>query len=248
MKFLSYVAVLASVLSGGVRAGAETSPPFSITVPDFLIPLGGQTSTLDVYSDGRDPQVTGYNVLGNQRVTLPSRGVSAGSLTLNLHLPAFDAGGAGAIVESARLQFSVHDLDFTRDSIYPNVTLVETAGLTAVNGVRLAQPINFMDLLPAGTTDTDGRTVTLDPIILSRANVPWVDFSQPYVLTFDFTATITTRADRSYTINNAPEGIANDLTITYQPLVPVPEPGTVTLMGVGALALLIHVLRRHAKA
>ena len=240
--------MLTVAVGGSFQAGADVSPPFSVSVPDFLIPLGGKTSTLDVYSDGRDPQVTGYDVLGSQRLTLPATGVSAGSLTLNLHLPAFDAGGEGAIVESARLQFAVHDFDFKQDTIYPNVTLVETAGLTAVNGVRLEQPINFMDLVPAGTTSTDGRTITLDPIILSRANVPWVDFSQPYVLTFDFTATVTSRGTRAYTINNVPEGIANDLTITYQPVAPIPEPGTVTLMGVGALALLIHVLRRHAKS
>ncbi len=244
MKFKLLLAVLASVLANsGQRACAENSQPFSISVPDFLIPLDGKTSILDVYTDGRAPEVSGYNVLGSQDVLLRANTVSAGSLTLNLHLPGFALGEPGSVVESARLLFSVNDLDFFPDQFATGVYLQESAFFTAINGTRLAEPVDFMDLLPSGVRNTDGRLVTLDPLVLSGPNLPVVDFSQPYVLTFTFNATMTSRGLRAFTIHNAPESIASDIRVSYIPTA-VPEPGTMALLGLGTAALLFQVLRR----
>lgn len=245
MKFNTYLAVAAMTVGGGIYAHAANTDQFSLSVPNFLIPLDNKSATLDVYADGRDPEVTGYNVLGNQRVFLPANGGSAGSLTLNLHLPGADFGEAGGTVESARFQFSVRDMDFNRDQVYPGVYLTESAALTSINGRRLEQPINFMDLVPPGAV-TDDSLVTLNPLVINASTVPWVDFSQPYTLSFTFTAEIVGRGVRAYTINNAAEGIANQFVFNYTPLDPVPEPSTVALMGLGSAFLLFHVLRRRA--
>lgn len=248
MKFKSFMAVAAAMtLAGGFQAQADVSEQFSISVPNFLIPLDNKSATLDVYTDGRDPATSGYDVLGNQRVFLPANGHSSGSLTLNLHLPGADLGEAGGIVQSALMQFSVRDLDFEPDQVYPGVFLTESASLTSINGVRLQQPVNFMDLVPRGAK-TDDALVTLNPLVINASTVPWVDFSQPYVLSFTFTAEITSRGVRAYNINNVAEGIANSATIIFVPLDPVPEPTTFALMGLGSAFLLFHVLRRRRSA
>lgn len=248
MKSKLFMAVAAAVaVAGGFQARAEVSEQFTISVPNFLIPLDNKSATLDVYTDGRDPVTSGYDVLGNQRVFLPANGHSAGSLTLNLHLPGADLGEAGGIVQAARLQFSVRDLDLEADQIYPGVFLTESAALTSINGVRLQEPVDFMDLVPRGAK-LDDSLVTLNPLVLNASTVPWVDFSQPYVLSFTFTAEITSRGVRAYNINNVAEGIANQANIIYVPLDPVPEPTTFALMGLGSAFLLFHVLRRRHNA
>jgi PEP-CTERM motif len=248
MKFKLFMAVAAAMaIAGGFQAQADVSEQFSISVPNFLIPLDNKSATLDVYTDGRDPATSGYDVLGNQRVFVPANGRSAGSLTLNLHLPGADLGEAGGIVQSAMMQFSVRDLDFEPDQVYPGVFLTESASLTSINGVRLQQPVNFMDLVPRGAK-TDNALVALNPLILDAATVPWVDFSQPYVLSFTFTAEVTSRGVRAYNINNAAEGIANSVNIIFVPLDPIPEPTTLALMGIGSAFLLFHVLRRRRNA
>lgn len=239
--FMTVAAVM--TVAGGFQSKAALAEQFAITVPNFNIPLDNRSATMDVYTDGRDPAVSGYNVLGNQRVFLPANGQSSGSLTLNLHLPGAELGDSGGIVQSARLQFSVRDMDFTPDQIYPGVFLTESASLTSINGVRLQQPVNFMDLVPSGAT-TDNALVTLNPLVVNASTVPWVDFSQPYVLSFTFSAQVTSRGIRAYTINNAPEGLANTVAVTYVPLDPVPEPSTFALLGMGSAFLLYHVLRR----
>lgn len=223
--------------------GAD-SDVFSVTVPNFLIPLENRTGTLDVYGDGSPAQVTGYNLLGNQRVFLPANGNSAGSATLSIHLPGFDPAASGAAVESLRLQISVRDMDFESDQIYPGVFLTESASLTSINGVRLQQPVNFMDLVPQGAV-TDGQLVALNPLTIRASSVPWVDFSQPQVLSFTFAARVNSRGVRAYTINNAPEGLAERITYTYQ-LAPVPEPGTLALLGLGLAISGFHFARRRS--
>lgn len=244
MKSTLFMAVAAAgTFAGGFQARAELSEQFSISVPNFLIPLDNKAATLDVYTDGRDPVTSGYDVLGNQRVFLPANGRSAGSLTLNLHLPGADLGEDGGIVQSARLQFSVRDLDLEPDQIYPGVMLTESAALTSINGRRLESPIDFMDLVPRGAR-LDDSLVTLNPLVINAATVPWVNFSQPYVLSFTFTAEVVGRGVRAYNINNVPESIANNVTFNYTPLDPVPEPSTFALMGLGSAFLLFHVLRR----
>lgn len=246
MKSKLFISAAAAIfVAGGFQAQAEVSEQLAISVPNFLIPLDNKSATLDVYTDGRDPEVTGYNVLGNQRVFLPANGHSAGSLTLNLHLPGADLGEAGGAVQSARLQFSVRDMDFTPDQVFPGVFLTESAALTSINGVRLQEPVDFMDLVPRGAI-TDNALVTLNPIVLNATTVPWVDFSQPYVLSFTFSAEATSRGVRAYTINNSAEGLANRVTIDY--LAPVPEPTTIALLGLGSAFLLFHVLRRRHNA
>ena len=212
----------------------DDSHPFSISVPDFIIPLDGKTGTLDVYTDGTPPKVTGYNVLGNQSVFVRANTESSGKLLLNLHLPALlstEAHANGATISDAGIQFTVTDLDLFADQFASGLVLQETASLTSVNGVRLASPLNFTSYLPSGTTETDEQTITLNPIGLSQGPMPALDFTQPFVLSFTFTATATARGLRGFTLNNAPDSIGANFQYT---LSQVPEPSTITVLCLAA--------------
>ncbi len=237
------LAITAAAIVLPLNLFAADSEVFSVNVPNFLIPLDNRTGTLDVYGDGSPNQVTGYNILGSQRVTIRANGESAGSATLNIHLPGFDEVGSGGVVESLRLNISVRDLDFERDQIAPGVFLLESASLTSINGVRLEQPVNFMDLVPIGA-ETDGRLVELNPLTIRSSSVPWVDFSQAQVLSFTFAASISSRSTRAYTINNDPEGAAERITYIYQIAPAVPEPGTLAVLGLGLAAVGFRFARR----
>ena len=241
MKF-RLLKTLALTVGAGLTLQLGAAPlPLSITAPDFLIPVGGQSGTLTLFSDGRAPETSGFNVLGRQRLTVPGNSVSSGTLTLNLNFSGFSVDPLFS-VDGARLQFSVHDLDFMSERITSGASLRETAALSAINGVPLATPMQLGDYLPVGTTDTGGRILTLDPIRLMQPAFP-VNFAEPFVLSFLFTATVTTRDSRSVTVINSPERITSDVTLTLAPD-PVPEPSTLALLGVGALWLAAAWRRR----
>lgn len=234
MKLKTHLAVgfLACVTLCTASAEVEQSQTVTIPAPDFLIPLGGQSGVLDVYYDGRPPETSGFNVLGNQRTFVRANTESAGMVTLNLHLPGFDSLDPDFIINTASLQFTVRDLDLIPVQFAPGVTLQETAALTAINGINLLQPIDFLDYLPRGTRKTDEVEITLNPIPLAQAGAPEIDYSEPFVLTFQFTATVTARGLRSYELFNAAESIASDIQLTLSPAPPpVPEPSTLAIAG-----------------
>ena len=199
-----------------------------LDAPDFVIPIGAN-GTLDLFSDGRAPETSGFNVLGRQRLTLQANSVSSGTLTLNLHFLGFPL-AEGAEVNGASLRATVRDLDFMKSSIGFGATLQETAALTSINGVPLAAPMVLGNYLPAGMSRTDNQLLTLDPVLLSRSTLP-ASFAGPLVLSFTLTATLTT-GSRPITMVNTPEHIASDVSLTLSPTT-VPEPSTFALLGVG---------------
>jgi len=228
-----------SLRSAGATDG---STPITVAAPDFIIPLGGESGTLDVYFDGRPPETTGFNVLGHQKVFLPANGVSAGMMTLNLHLPGFLLDDPSSTIERANLKFTVGDMDFLRDEFASGVTLHETASLAAVNGVALNNPLDFLTFLPVGTRKTDGQEITLNPMLLSQFIVPGVNFAEPFVLSFTFTATVTSRGLRAFELYNAPERIATNVRLDVVP--GVPEPSALALVGLGVALFVLMSYRR----
>jgi PEP-CTERM motif len=230
-QLLTTCTAISIALLSAQSAQAELPNPFVIEVPDFLIPLDGRNSTLDVFSDGTSPRVTGFNVLGSQSVFVRANSVSAGMLTLNLHLPAFLPSGpahSDEFVESARLLFSVTDLDLFGDQPFSGFTIQESASVTAINGVRLTSPLTFASLLPAGVTSTDDQTITLNPIDLQSSALPNIDFTQPLVVSVTFNASATARGIRGFNISNGRERFGASLQVVV-----VPEPGTYVLLGLG---------------
>lgn len=231
---------------GSLRSlgATESTSPIMVSVPEFLIPLGGQSGSLDVYYDGRPAETSGFNVLGNQRVVIRPNSVSAGMVTLNLHLPGFLLEEPGSLIEKANLKFAVRDLDIFPHLIAPGVTMRETAELTAINGVTLVNPFNFADFLPAGTKVTQNREISLNSILISQAVAAGVNFAEPFVLSFTFTATVTSgRNTRAFEINNAPENIASNIRVEVVPA-GVPEPTTLALLGLGAAMAVWRMARR----
>ena len=238
MKFMSLMVCGVLVLGGASKTlgAVESTDPITVSAPDFLIPLGGQSGTLDVYFDGRPAETSGFDVLGNQKVLLRANSESSGMVTLNLHLPGFLLEEPGSTIDSASLKFTVRDLDLFPDQFASGVTLKETAALTAVNGIQLVNPIDFLNYLPAGTRDTDGKEIALNPILLSQMMLPSVNFADPFVLSFTFTATATSHGLRAFNLYNAPEGIASNIRLDVVPAPPpVPEPSTVALAGLCAI-------------
>jgi hypothetical protein len=213
----------------------------SIHTPDFIIPLGGQSGTLDLFSDGRAPETSGFNVLRTQRLTLEENSVSMGTLTLNLHFSeaAFEELPAG-FLQGARLQLGVRNLDFMPHRLNSGGVLQETAALSAINGVPLANPMPLSSFLPPGTTSTRNKNLTLEPLHLRGTDVP-ASFSGPLVLSFTLTATLTA-PQHPLTVFNTPESIP-DVRLTFAPEV-VPEPSVLALLGIGALWLVFAARRR----
>ncbi len=252
MKYMSLMVCGVLLMAGGsLRSlgATESTSPLMVSVPDFLIPLGGQSGSLDVYYDGRPAETSGFDVLGSQRVVIRPNSVSAGMVTLNLHLPGFLLNEPGSLIESASLKFTVRDLDFFPDLIAPGVTLRETASVTAVNGVALVNPLKFADYLPTGTRVTDNKEIALNSILISQINAPGVNFAEPFVLTFTFEATVTSGGStRPFEIVNAPESIAPNIRLEVGPgppgPPPVPEPTTLALLGLGAAMVAWRIARR----
>jgi len=225
---------LSLICGSGSLAATGESAPITVSAPDFIIPLGGKSGTLDIYFDGRPAETSGFNVLGHQRVLLRANSVSSGMVTLNLHLPGFLLEDLNSTVERANLQFTVKELDMLPHVFAPGVTLRETGALTAVNGVALVNPLDFASFLPSGTRKTDGQEITLNPMFLSQFLVPGVNFAEPFVLSFTFTATATSRGLRAYELYNGPESIASIVRLEVVPG-QVPEPTTLVLAGLGAV-------------
>jgi len=242
MKFdsLEKIVLLAVLLSTASQLGAATGG-ILINAPDFIIPIGGQSGTLNLYSDGRAPETSGFNVLGHQRLTLQGNSVSSGMLTLNLFFTGFDLDEHTFDVVGAALHLRVDDVDFTRERIGAGATFQETAALSAINGVPLAAPMSLQDYLPAGTTRTSGKTLTLDSLMLERSTLP-ASFAGPLVLSFTLTATLTT-GSLPISVYNSPEHIASDISLIAVPAT-VPEPSTFALLGIGGLWLAIAMRRR----
>ena len=235
--------ILALTVAAGLtpQVKAATSP-FSISAPDFLIPWGGQNGTLTLFSDGRAPETSGFNVLGIQKLTIAGNSVSSGTLTLNLHFPSLASFDSLSEVQSAMLRLTVRDFDFLGDQISTGVSLRETAVLSAINGSPLTAPIELGNLLPAGTTVTDNKILTLNPIVLTGSALP-VNSTEPFILSFTLTATITSHSSRSLTLYNAPERITSDITLALAPTT-VPEPSTLALIGLGSFLVLTRIMRR----
>ena len=219
---------------------ADTGP-LSFPAIDFIIPFAGE-GTLDLFLDGRAPETSGFNALGRQRLTLQGHSASSGTLTLTLHFPAFSFDTQAYGVTDAALRFALRDVDIFDGRVRPGVILRETAALSAINGVPFAAPMSLGGYLPPGTQRTDNELLTLDPLRLRDGSLP-TSFAEPFTLSFTLTATLINSGARPVTVNNSPEHIGSDVSLTLVPA-NVPEPSTWVLLGAGGLWLAFAMRRR----
>jgi hypothetical protein len=242
MKFrLLQILVLTIATGMAPQLGAADPDALSISVPEFLIPLGGRTGTLTLYADGRAPETSGFNVLGRQRVTIAANSVSSGTLNLNLVFPGFLLDDPAATIGGARFGLRMSDVDFMGDQIAPGITLTETAALTAINGIPLASLIDLAGYVPLGTRATDNQVLALDPV---RMDGPLpASFAAPFTLSFTLTATVVNHTPRAFSMINKPESVSSDVNLALVPA-NVPEPSTWALVGLGTILGLTQVLRR----
>jgi len=228
---------------------AADAVPFNLwmDVPDFIIPLDGQSGTLTVYADGSAPETSGFNVLGSQSFWIGPPG-SSGSMTLNLVFSGPPLGNPAFEVTAAYLQMTVDDFDFLPDIVVNKpslmIELTELAIIDMVNGQPIEPPIDVGGFLPEGVTDTDDVQVVLDPISLIPP-LSTLDFTNPFMLSLTLTATATFGPETAAPIyvTNTQESLLVDMSLNVE-AVAVPEPGTVFLMGSGMLGLIGWRIRR----
>ena len=221
-------------------------PILSITTPDFLIPLNGQSGTLTVYSDGSAPTTTGFPSLGSQSFTLAANSTSTGWLTLNLVFSGFPLGDPSYLITDAFLNLTVTDFDFMTDQVTRSITLKEYAVIKSVNDDPLYSPINLANYLPSGTTTTDDVTIALKPIDLMPP-LTADDFTNPFVISLKLTAVAKNTGTTSVYVTNTPESLISNVTLSLNGT-PVPEPSTLLLLGCTGLMLGVRRIRRLAPA
>jgi hypothetical protein len=241
MKLRPLPFLLLTVALGLAPQTRADTAPLSFPALDFIIPLAGE-ATLDLFLDGREPETSGVNVLGRQRLTLQGHSVSSGTLTLNLHFPAFSFDTQAYGVTDASLRFALQDVDLFDGRVRPGVILRETAVLSAINGVPFTTPMSFDGYIPAGTHRTDNELLTLEPLHLRGTLLP-ASFAEPFTLSFTLTATLINSGARPITVSNSPEHIGSDVSLTLVPA-NVPEPSTWVLLGAGGLWLAFAMRRR----
>lgn len=209
----------------------------SINVGGFIIPLNGEEGTLTVYSDGTR-ETSGFNVLGSQSFMLGAE--SHGSMTLNVEFDLPDFGNK--ILTSADLLITVDDLDFNDDIVTWQITLREMAVIDTVYG-QVAN-INLFDFLPGGAaTDTDDEIIALDAIpLVDLLGLTAQDLTGSGFFSFGLEAWVTNEGGPRW-VTNTPENLLVSLTLNVE-MTPVPEPGTVILLGSGMLGLIAWRTRR----
>jgi hypothetical protein len=224
---------VASIVGSTTRL--EAAPiSLSINAPSFLIPIGGKSGVLDVYSNGSAVASGGFNALGSQTFNLAGNSTSSGELLLNFHFSGFPLGDPDFVITEAILRLSLYDLDFQTDTITQKVTLKENATITSAGGQALA--LNLKNYLPTPGTPTDDKLVTLKPIQLVPTLLPAGYFSDPFILSIRMNAQVWNTGSQSVNLVNTAERIVSSLKMDVT-TTRVPEPGSVLLLGMSLAVL-----------
>jgi len=162
-------------------------------------------------------------------------------LTLNLWFSGYPLGDPGYLITDAALQFTLHDFDFLTDYVTQSITLKEAAIIKSINGDPLYSPINLANYIPAGTTSTDDKSITLNPIDLMPP-LTADDFTDPFIISLKLTATAKNTGSQSVTLMNTPEALVSNVKLTLSGT-PVPEPSTIFLLGCSALLFCARRIR-----